>query len=552
MPKTFDINKYNTLTHPDLVRFGIHTPSIAHKYDYQKLMLHLLELEHKGNKKEYLSLVKQVAELDFWFFMYYVLDFPINHPYLVSLAYKLQDHINDPYLYLSAGRGSWKSTFLTIGLTLWETALDANMTTLIVSYQRQMANKQLSGIKRNVENIPLLSQLWGDIFYTSNDFRSKQTDKWNEYSGLFVKRSLNSSDPTFCAFGFIEGMPTGMHFRRIIVDDPVTLDNTATVESIDKVRNGFKMLTGLKDKVNGCYIRVATTRYDVNDLSKDIIANKRYFKIILPAEVNAEGQASFDSINCYMTRQALDQEREDYGDAYYAAQQLQNPTLGGGSALDSKWLDKCYYDTLPKTLNYYILIDPAGSKSKRSDFSVFVVVGVSPDKQFFLIDMVRDKLDVYERWNILKDLHKRYRPDAVYYEQQGMQSDLEVFDREMRADKYYITIDKYSSNVSGNKHRRIMSLGAMFRKSEYFLPISIFYNGRDLIEEFIEEEYKKYPHNKAHDDMLDAMSMITQVSIIVPEKSEEEKKTIYSNNHINPLSDTSHNGTWASDFCQIF
>jgi predicted phage terminase large subunit-like protein len=528
-------------------------PACLHRYDYEKLMDHLRELEDKGNKKQYLALVKQIAESDFWFFMYYVLDFPIAHPYLVALAYRLQDHKDDPYLYLAAGRGSWKSTFLTIGLSLWETALDANMTTLIVSYQRQMAGKQLLGIKRNVENIPLLSQLWPDTFYSSGDFRSKLTDKWNEYAGLFVKRSLNSSDPTFAAFGFIEGMPTGMHFRRILIDDPVTLDNTATIESIEKVRSGFRMLTGLKDKVNGCNTRVVTTRYDINDLSKDIIANKKYIHIIIPAEVDATGEAKFDSIPCYMTREQLDQEREDYGDAYYAAQMLQNPTLGGGSALDPAWLDNCYYEALPTTLNYYILIDPAGSKSKRSDFSVFVIVGLSPDKQFFLVDMVRDKLDVYERYATLKDLHKRYRPDGVFYEQQGMQSDLEVFEREQRADKYYINIERYSSNVSGNKHRRIMALGAMFRKGEYFLPNAIFYNGRDLIEEFLEEEYKKYPHNRAHDDMLDAMSMITQVSVIVPEPSAEDKqKNIYPVSTRNPLADTSGNGSWMSDFCQTW
>ncbi len=546
----FNLEKYNNLVHPDLVNLGIHITAEQHKYDYADLFTHIKSLKNKKSKDQYINFVRNTADTDFWFFAYYILELPISHPYLIALAYRLQEHVNDPYLYLAAGRGCWKSTFLTIALSLWEVSKDPNITNVILSYERQMAIKQLRGVKRTAENCPKLGLIYPDIFYTSDDFRAKRTEKWNEYDGLFVKRSLNSSDPSWAGYGFVEGIPTGTHFKRLLVDDPVTLDNVATVDSIRKVDDGFKMLTGIKDKISGSITRVVTTRYDVQDLSKSIIEDQRYHHIIIPAEVTAEGIAQFDSIPVYLTREQLDDERTNYGDDKYAAQMLQNPTLGGGSALSIDWIR--YYDSIPSNVNYYMLCDPAGSKSKRSDFSVFVVIAVSSDKQFFLVDMIRDKLDVYERFETLIELHKRYRPDAIYYEQQAMQSDIEVFDREMRTKGYFIHIDKYSSNIAGSKHRRIKDgLGGMFRKSEFLIPEHLYFQDRDLIEEFIQEEYSKYPNNRAHDDMLDAMSMITQVPITVPlPKDDEKKKTIIK--EYNPLIINNHSGSWMSDFCETW
>lgn len=546
MSNKLDISLYRQRTHPDLVKLGFHTPIEAWKYDYPALLAHLEKLK-KASPKQYYKAVQEAGEDDLWFFMFYVLGMPIFHPYLVSLAYEIQEHVSDPYLYLAAARGSWKSTFLTIGLSIWEVAKDPDITSVILSYERQMAIKQLLGIKNQCERSPLLHQCWPDIFYSPQEHRSKLTDRWNLYAGMFVKRQLKSSDPTFAAYGFIEGIPTGTHFNRLKIDDPVTLDNSATIESIEKVQAGFKMLNGIRDRERRCRFDVATTRYDVNDLSKTILEDKRYYHIVRPAEVDINGIAQFDGIPVFRSREDLDDERMSYGDAYYAAQMLQNPTLGGDCNLNTDWIK--HYTELPESINYYLFVDPAGSKNKRADFSVFVVLGVSSDKQYFLIDMVRDKLDVYERFNVLCDLHKRYRPEAVFYEVQGLNSDLEVFEREMHVSKYYMHLEKFSSNTANSKHRRIMALVAMFRKSEFLLPEAVIYDGRDLIQEFIKEEYKKYPNNRYHDDMLDCMSFITQCPVIIPDPKPEEKKvSLNLSPYARPLAPPDK-GTWATSYC---
>ena len=109
MSTKLDISLYRQRTHPDLVRLGFHTPVEAWKYDYPSLIAHLEKLKTKS-PKQYYKAVNEVGEDDLWFFMFYVLDMPIFHPYLVSLAYEIQNNVNRPYLYLAAARGSWKST----------------------------------------------------------------------------------------------------------------------------------------------------------------------------------------------------------------------------------------------------------------------------------------------------------------------------------------------------------------------------------------------------------------------------------------------------------
>lgn len=539
-----EIVTYQEKTNPDLVKLGFHTPISDWKFDYDKLIEELEKIKHKFPNK-YRKVVREIAEQDFWFFMFYCLQMPIFHPYLVNVAYLLQEHSQDPYLYFAGARGSWKSTFMTIGLPLWETAKNSDTTNVILSYERQMAKKQLLGIKNQCERSPLLWECWPETFYSSAEFRSKLTDNWNINTGLFVKRGLKSSDPTFVAYGFIEGIPTGFHFNRLIIDDPVTLDNTATVESIEKVNMAFKMLNGIKDRERKTIVRVVTTRYDVNDLSKQILSDTRYFHIVRPSEVNKEGKACFDGIPVFRSREELDDERISFGDAYYAAQMLQDPTIGGDDSFDPAWIK--FYTGIPDGCFYYIFVDPAGSKNKKSDFSVFVVIAVSADRQFFLIDMIRDKLDVFERFEKLKYLHQKYKPEGVWYEIQGMNSDLEVFEREMRTQKYYMALEKFSSNEQNAKRRRILALVAMIRKGEFLLPEELYYDNRNLIDEFIEEEYKKYPNNRFHDDMLDCMSFITQCPIAIPEKVEDKVKIEKGVSYLQ--FENKKKTTWATQFC---
>jgi phage terminase large subunit-like protein len=463
----------------------------------------------------------------------------------MARCYESQDYLDERYLFILAARDHYKSVLNTIALPLWEVCKDPNITIAVLSFQRDKSISQLMSVKQIAEQNELLKAAWSDIFFA----KKQDANKWNLYSGLYVKRTSTVKEATFSAWGLIENSPVSMHFDVLIVDDPVTIDNSATTEQIEKVKAAYRMLAGLGTR--RVRIRTITTRYDVNDISADILKDGRYKKVIIPGEVDKDGNGKIGGIPVFKTREELDNIREDFGDAFYCGQILQDPTASNERGLDLEWLT--YYDTLPSNLTYYLLCDPAGKKHKTSDSTVMAIIGCSPQRQFYLVDMIRDKLDVYERFQMLKDLYMKHDPYDCYYEVQALNSDLEVFDREMEREKFYFLISKFSSNVNDSKRKRIMALGALMRKRNFLIPRELYYTDvtgveRELISEFINEEYTKFPHNKAHDDMLDCMGMIQNVDVVFPEEAEEAPEKTAAARNAAPFRRQERDATWQSSF----
>jgi hypothetical protein len=68
------------------------------------------------------------------------------------------------------------------------------------------------------------------------------------------------------------------------------------------------------------------------------------------------------------------------------------------------------------------------------------VIGVGGDKNYYVIDGVRDRLNLTERTKMLLMLHRTYRPLGVGYEKYGMQADIEHIEYVMERQNYRFTI----------------------------------------------------------------------------------------------------------------
>lgn len=83
-----------------------------------------------------------------------------------------------------------------------------------------------------------------------------------------------------------------------------------------------------------------------------------------------------------------------------------------------KWLH--VWDGYNQTnLNLYIIVDPAGSVKKRADFTTMWVIGCGSDKNYYILDLIRDKFDLTGKANTLFSLVRKYtrntRKPIVYY-----------------------------------------------------------------------------------------------------------------------------------------
>lgn len=176
---------------------------------------------------------------------------------------------------------------------------------------------------------------------------------------------------------------------------------------------------------------------------------------------------------------------------------------------------------------YYISVDPATTKKKKSDYTVMLVHEVLSDSRWVLIDGVRDKLNVEERIDTLfklVDKHtdkKTNQTPIVTYETIGFQlSDVQNIDRVQKERQKFFIIREVKT-TSSSKEDRIRALQPLYYNKRIVWKKSITYrcnwDGKvhDLIQE-IKLEYLQFPFS-THDDILDCQSQLLQIKVIAPE-----------------------------------
>ncbi len=190
----------------------------------------------------------------------------------------------------------------------------------------------------------------------------------------------------------------------------------------------------------------------------------------------------------------------------------QEPRPGEGGEFRREWLQ--YYDDTSKGagMNKIILVDPANAKRASNDFTSMWVIGLGKDRNYYVLDMVRDRLNLNERTRKLFELHQKWRPYEVRYERYGMMADIEHMTQVMNQENYRFKITEVAGQVK--KEDRIRRILPLFQNNLFYLPNTFWYTRTDhkvydLVSEFINEEYLAFPVGR-HDDMMDGLSRIAE------------------------------------------
>jgi len=204
------------------------------------------------------------------------------------------------------------------------------------------------------------------------------------------------------------------------------------------------------------------------------------------------------------------------GSYTFAAQFLLDPAAERDQAFHDDWLR--YFDPEEgdtDEMRKYILVDPANSKKKGSDYTVMAVIGLGADQNYYLLDAVRDRLNLTERCAALFQLHRRWRPERVGFEKYGMIADIEYIHEKQRLDNYRFEIVELGGRVA--KPDRIRRMIPISEAGRFYLPTSLWrvtLEGarEDLVTTFVEQEYKPFPV-AVHDDFFDAISRICDAEV---------------------------------------
>ena len=88
--------------------------------------------------------------------------------------------------------------------------------------------------------------------------------------------------------------------------------------------------------------------------------------------------------------------------------------------------------------NLYLLVDSANEKKKTSDYTVMVVIGLGPDNNYYLLDGIRDRLNLTERTEKLFEFHRKWPQikNHVGWEKYGKDSDIQHIQYVMEEKNY--------------------------------------------------------------------------------------------------------------------
>jgi predicted phage terminase large subunit-like protein len=149
-----------------------------------------------------------------------------------------------------------------------------------------------------------------------------------------------------------------------------------------------------------------------------------------------------------------------------------------------------------------------------------IVVGCSPDNNYYLLDIVRDRLNPTERVETLFQLHRKWnslsgKPPKVGYEKYGLMTDTHYIRLKQEQDNYRFQMIELGGTMP--KEARIRRLIPDLERGRWWLPPSLHYvdnEGRtfDLIKELTNSEMPTFPKAR-FDDMLDAWSRIMDAEL---------------------------------------
>jgi hypothetical protein len=392
-------------------------------------------------------------------------DGSVLHPWVFQRCREVEAE-PDGYLDLWA-RYHFKSTICTHAGIIQEVMCDPEVTVCILSATNKIAKPFLAQIQHEFEANQLLKATYPDVLW---DRPRVEAPQWSRQTGIVVKRRGNPKEATVEAWGLIDGMPIGKHYDLLDYDDLVTDTLITNPEIIRKVTDKYQLSDNL-GKARQTRKWHQGTRYSFADTYGWIIEEDLLKVRLYPAtdDGTKKGKPVYMSPTRWAEVCKLQQRT-------VAAQMLLNPIADSTQTFKTEWLK--FFTVRPALLHVYIMCDPSKGSNNRSDRTAIAVVGMDPTGNLYLLDGVRHRMSMSERWSWLKQFHKKWSNEPgvvmvkVGYEIYGQQSDDEVIEDYMQREKYYFTLHELNTPRQGKhaKPDRIERLEPDMKDSRFYLP----------------------------------------------------------------------------------
>jgi hypothetical protein len=409
---------------------------------------------------------------------------------------------------------------------------------LYISSTSNLAEKQLRFIK-DILTSKIHRRYWPDHVFPMEGKREKWTNTEIALDHP-LRKAEGVSDPSVFTAGLTTSI-TGFHCDVAIMDDVVVYENAYTKEGRDKVKSQYSLLSSIEGAEAEEW--VVGTRYDPKDLYNDLAEMQEelydeageptdyepiYEKFERQVEDRGDGTGEFlwarqqrdDGRWFGFDRKILSQKRGKYLDkTQFYAQYYNNPNNPDGKGIDPNLFQ--YYDQKYVTrsngqwffqgerLNVFASIDFAFSLTKRADYTALVVVGVSAEGNYYVLDIERFRTEkIRDYYAAILRLHVKWDFRKIRAEVTSAQKAIvkELKNSYIKPNGIALSIEEHSpTRHTGSKEERMRAI-----LEPRYDNMSIWHyqggNCQILEDELIQE----FP---PHDDVKDSLSCAIEIAV---------------------------------------
>jgi predicted phage terminase large subunit-like protein len=441
---------------------------------------------------------KQAYANDLYAFNRDIMEWPdLYAPLHKTLCDFVQDNYMKKKILILLPRGTFKSSVITVGFSLWQIAKDQNVRILISNATYPMAVSFLGQIKKHIQGNEKFKQIFGEMYVP--------TEQWREDRISVSKETLLS---------------------MAIFDDVVARENIGTKDQIEKTKNFFRDTLDLIDpQANGHKpLIIIGTTWHYDDLYAWIMdkRNNLYqdFAILrLPAYEGewGKGKLLFPRRLTWTTLKKL---KEQQGEYHFSAQYMLNPIPEASQVFKPPFKYYEQTDLRGIEMNKFMTIDPALTESKDADFSAIVVVGVDKENSWYILDLWREQCLPDKLINQIFYMDEKWKPVSIGLETTAYQKMLQYeIINQMKSRNRFLAI-KELKHTDTTKDERIRGLQPRFEVGNVLLPE----REAHKLTEYLEDELQRFPRS-ANDDMVDALASMNELAF--PKKMKEEKSNLH-------------------------
>jgi len=269
-------------------------------------------------------------------------------------------------------RGSFKTSVVTIGLSIKTLLQDPNKRILITNENLTNAKAILAEIKDHFEKNEEFCSLYGDWS------TGRRSGTWTSTHIKVRPRTSGAKEHSVTAAG-VNVTKVSMHYDLIIADDLVSEKTIATTELLKKTIKYYKLLLSLLEP-KGTLIIIGT-RWHYGDLygyllerekARKLKGKRPRFEILSKSAVLPDGSLLFPT---RLTKAFLADRKDEQGPFVFSCQYLNDPQDDESAEFKKSWLK--FYRKRPKVMNVFLLADPGGAK-KGDDYNAWLSVGITP------------------------------------------------------------------------------------------------------------------------------------------------------------------------------